>query len=57
MKIKVGEFTISDKKIMDNDDENYFNGGYWLCRLDGEGLFIQAEEFEKMIKNYYEENF
>lgn len=49
--IQVGEFKISEKMSDNRGPEKEF---YWIYRLDGEGMGVDAEKFENFIKAFYE---
>ena len=53
--IQIGQFEIYDKEHHKRPDGEYW--GYWVNRLDGEGMFVKAELLERLINNFYEENF
>jgi len=45
-------FTIGDYTI-----NIYADGTYWIYHKSGEGMKVSGEMLEKMLKNFYEENF
>ncbi len=57
--IQIGNFTLSEKikaePTINGKIQPYY--GYWINRLDGEGMLVRAEKMEKLIEDYYEENF
>ncbi len=57
--IQIGNFILTEKY----DFRPFVDGkirkeeGYWLSRLDGEGMGVSAEKFEKLIIDFYEKEF
>lgn len=45
--LRIGDFTIS----------HYANGTFWIQRSDGEAMQVTQEKLEKMLSDWYEENF
>ena len=50
---QIGEYTVS--KFLKNKE--YPIGGYWVQRIDGEGMAVQADDFEQMIDAWFKETF
>lgn len=51
-KIESWEITIGDYKI-----NRFESGDYWIYHKSGEGMEVSSEMLEKMLKDFYEENF
>lgn len=57
-KITVGEIILKVETILTTDKSRAVSRTvYWLLKPDGEGMTISAKELEKMLQQYYEENF
>ena len=50
---KVGNYTLEKYP----KESNFPNGTYSITRDDGEGMSVRAEEFEKMIEEWYQKTF